>query len=349
MRLPATDRPDTDASTLYKSLCAVRHLGDSGAMRLLFVCTANACRSQMAEGFARSLAPKNWVIESAGTNPRGLDARAIATMKDVGIDLRAQQSKALTAESLAQATVVVTLCSDAEASCPSPPKTTRRIHWSLVDPAQACGSESEVRGAFERTRDEIRRRVGILVFALGDGLAVVEGITHIHDSGFMQFRREDLLLPNGAHCRLDIIRHPGAACVVPIHQDGRVVLIRQYRHAAGGYILEAPAGKLDPGESPESCAAREIIEEAGVKAGRLHRLGPIFTTPGFTDEVIHLFAATGLTAVPAAPEHDEIIETLVMPLKEALDLARSGEISDGKTLCALWRLEQELARGSIRP
>ncbi len=332
-----------------KASCRAEAIGDSGAMHLLFVCTANACRSQMAEGFARAIAPRHWTVASAGTHPRGLDEQAIAAMSAVGIDISAQRSKVLAPDFLAHADVVVTLCGDAEDTCPALPTKARRHHWPLSDPARVQGSESDVREAFARVREEIRRRVEILVFSLGEDQAVVKSITPIHDSGFMQFRREELLLPNGAHCRLDIIRHPGASCVVPIHPDGRVVLIRQYRHAAGGFILEAPAGKLDNGESPESCAAREIIEEAGVKAGRLHRLGPIFTTPGFTDEVIHLFAATELESVPAAPEHDEIIDTLVLPLNEALELAQSGEIRDGKTLCALWRLQQELARGSIRP
>lgn len=318
-------------------------------MNILFLCTGNACRSQMAEGFARALAPRHWTIASAGTRPHRVDPRAVAAMNAIGIDISTQHSKAVDPEVLARADVVVTLCGAADEACPLPPKTARRHHWPLSDPARAQGSEPEIAAVFDKVRDTIRRRVEVLVFALGDGAAVVKNITPIHDSGFMQFRREDLLLPNGAHCRLDIIRHPGAACVVPLRKDGQVVLIRQYRHAAGGFILEAPAGKLDHGESPESCAAREIIEEAGVKAGKLHSLGPIFTTPGFTDEVIHLFAATELETVPAAPEHDEIIDIILMPLDEALALAESGEIRDGKTLCALWRLQQELARGSLRP
>jgi ADP-ribose pyrophosphatase len=155
-------------------------------------------------------------------------------------------------------------------------------------------------------------------------------------------------LPGGAVTDLEVIRHPGAAAVVPIHEDGSVTLIRQWRHAAGGFILEVPAGKLDHRESPESCALREVVEEAGIRAGALHPLGWIFTTPGFTDEKIHLFAATGLTAAAQTLEADEVIEVLRMPLSEALRLAATGGIRDGKSLCALFRVAQELEAGRLR-
>src|SRR5215471_9787222 len=97
---------------------------------------------------------------------------------------------------------------------------------------------------------------------------------------------EKVRLPNGNVCELELIRHPGAAAVVPIDTSGRVLMIRQYRHATGGFLLEVPAGKLDAGERPEVCAAREIEEETGFRAGRLEALGWIWTTPGFTDEKI---------------------------------------------------------------
>jgi len=99
---------------------------------------------------------------------------------------------------------------------------------------------------------------------------------------------ETVTLPNGHTTTLEVIHHPGAAAVVPFLADRTVLLVRQYRHAAGGYIWEVPAGKLD-GELPEVCARRELVEEAGVEAGRLESLGDIVTTPGFSDEVIHLF------------------------------------------------------------
>jgi len=155
---------------------------------------------------------------------------------------------------------------------------------------------------------------------------------------------ERVLLPNGTLLDLDIVRHPGAAAVVPFVSEHDVLLIRQYRHAAGGMILEVPAGKLDDGEAPEACAARELAEEAGQRPGRLLRTGAIWTTPGFTDERIHLFAAFDLTPVPRNPDDDELIEVLRMPLSAALQLVWSGELSDAKSALALVHAARQLGR-----
>ena len=119
------------------------------------------------------------------------------------------------------------------------------------------------------------------------------------------------------------------------YQHHEVLLIRQFRHAAGGSILEVPAGKLDPGDTPEQCAARELEEEAGRKAGRLEKLSWIFTTPGFTDEIIHLFAAFDLEPVPTRHERDEVIELVPMRLASALDLIWRGQLHDAKSALAL--------------
>lgn len=145
---------------------------------------------------------------------------------------------------------------------------------------------------------------------------------------------ETVDLPNGRRVELDLVHHPGAAAVVPFMGDGRVLLIRQYRFATGGEILEVPAGKLDPGEAPEVCAARELEEETGYRAGRLERLGAIWTTPGFCNEVIHLYAAFDLAKSEQRLEPDEIIELVPTPFDEALDGLSSG-IVDGKTAAAL--------------
>jgi ADP-ribose pyrophosphatase len=152
---------------------------------------------------------------------------------------------------------------------------------------------------------------------------------------------EDVELPGGRRAHLDIVRHPGAAAVVPFESESEVLLIRQYRHAAGGTIWEVPAGKLD-GQSPEACAARELEEEAGRRPGRLEPLGRIWTTPGFTDEVIHLFAAFDLTPVPRRPEDDEVIEVVPLPFGEALDLVWRGELADAKSALALLHAARHL-------
>ena len=154
---------------------------------------------------------------------------------------------------------------------------------------------------------------------------------------------EDAALPNGVTTPLDIVRHPGAAAVVPFEREDQVLLIRQYRHAAGGTIWEVPAGKLD-GETPEACAARELEEEAGRRAGRLERLGAIWTTPGFTDERIHLFAAFDLEAVPHRREEHEVIELVPLALGAALDLVWSGELCDAKSALALIYAARRIGR-----
>jgi ADP-ribose pyrophosphatase len=144
-------------------------------------------------------------------------------------------------------------------------------------------------------------------------------------------------LPNGNEAELEVLEHPGAAAVVAIDGRGRVLLVRQYRYAAGEWMLEVPAGKLDPGESPEACARRELVEETGHRAGRLEPLGWIWTTPGFTNEKIWLFRATEL--VPAEPslQHDEVLSVETMAWGEAIERAAAGEIHDAKSAIALLR------------
>ncbi len=146
-----------------------------------------------------------------------------------------------------------------------------------------------------------------------------------------------LRMPGGATTELEIVRHPGAAVVVPITADGEVVLVRQYRYAVGGWLLEAPAGKLSPGEAPEACARRELEEETGWQAAELVPLGSVWSSPGFTDEVLHLFLARGLEPGSQALEPDELLSVEALPLEEAVRMAHDGRISDSKTVCALLR------------
>ena len=156
---------------------------------------------------------------------------------------------------------------------------------------------------------------------------------------------ERVKLPNGHEMWLDIVHHPGAAAVVPFTADGEIALIRQYRHAAGGTILEVPAGKLDAREPPERCAARELAEEAGFRAGRIVSLGSIWTTPGFTDEVIHLYIARDLTAVKQNLDHDEVLTVERVPFTEAIAMIRDGRLVDAKSICALLLAQDRLAAG----
>jgi len=148
--------------------------------------------------------------------------------------------------------------------------------------------------------------------------------------------------PDGSTGELEMIRHPGAAAVVPVltadgSDDPQILLIHQYRYAAGGSVWEIPAGRLEPGETPEECARRELLEEAGATAARWDRLTTIFTTPGFTDERIHLFAARDLRVNPQETrrEPDEFMEVRPVSVRAALEMIRNGEIVDGKTIVAV--------------
>jgi ADP-ribose pyrophosphatase len=146
--------------------------------------------------------------------------------------------------------------------------------------------------------------------------------------------------PDGSTGRLEMLRHPGASAVVPFlddpgEPDPRVLLLRQFRHAAEGFIWEVPAGRLDPGESPETCARRELQEETGMHARALERLTTIYTTPGFTDERIHLFLAHGLDAGAHRREADEFMELHTLRWSRVLEMVEGGGIQDWKTLAAL--------------
>lgn len=146
--------------------------------------------------------------------------------------------------------------------------------------------------------------------------------------------------PDGSEGELEMVRHPGASAVVPFlsdpaGEDPQVLLIRQYRYAAEQFMYEVPAGRLDPGEAPLDCARRELREETGCEASVIEPLTTIYTTPGFTDERIHLFMATGLTQGEAAREADEFMEVEAVPISRCLAMVQQGAISDGKTIVAL--------------
>ena len=158
----------------------------------------------------------------------------------------------------------------------------------------------------------------------------------LHEGPVGRWVEEVVALPNGKHATLQVLHHPGAAAVVPFVSRDRILLLRQYRHAAGGFIWEVPAGKLDPGESPEHCAARELEEETGFRAGRLQRTGSILTTPGFTDERIQLFCAFDLEPGQLAQEDQEVIEIHELEFSDVLEMTDREEIVDAKTIAALF-------------
>jgi ADP-ribose pyrophosphatase len=160
-------------------------------------------------------------------------------------------------------------------------------------------------------------------------------VRNIYTGKVVTLNIDTVRLPNGVTVDLETIRHPGAAAVVPIKNDETVVLIRQFRHAAGGFIYEIPAGKLSPGEDPLNCAARELEEEVGYRASTFELLSSIFTAPGFADEVIHIYKATGLTKGRQHLDRDEVLEIVEMPLREAIARIQDGTIRDGKSIVGL--------------
>jgi len=157
----------------------------------------------------------------------------------------------------------------------------------------------------------------------------------IYKGRVLDLRLEDVTLPNDLTITLEMIRHPGAAAVVALDAAGHVTLVHQFRHAAGGFIWEIPAGKLDHGEAPRLCAERELREEAGLVAQDFVHLGSILTAPGFCDERIHLYLARNLTPAEQNLEADEVLTVSTVPLSEALGMIRNGDIIDAKTIAGL--------------
>lgn len=164
--------------------------------------------------------------------------------------------------------------------------------------------------------------------------------SQIYAGKIITLNRDEIRFPDGSTTTFDIARHSGASAVVPFLSDPageepQVLLLRQYRYAADGYIYEIPAGRLDDGERPEVCAARELKEETGCTAEKIEPLTTILTTPGFTDEVIHIFMATGLKHGEPNREADEFVDLVAVRLSEALELVRDGVITDSKTALGL--------------
>ena len=164
--------------------------------------------------------------------------------------------------------------------------------------------------------------------------------TVVHDGRVVHLSIDRVRFPDGSVGELELIRHRGAAAVLPVLRSGdgadpEILLLRQYRYAAGGVIYEVPAGIIEPGESWDECARRELEEEAGVRSGRLVELTTIHTTPGFINEQIHVYAAFDLEPGAIRTDRDEFIEAERMRLSRALELIRRGEITDAKSIVTL--------------
>ena len=173
-----------------------------------------------------------------------------------------------------------------------------------------------------------------------------EIVTHeerVYDGRVVHLVVLDVTLPNGEAAKREMVRHPGAVAIVPLIGED-VLMVRQFRMAAGRIMLEIPAGTLNPSEDPMTCAKRELQEETGYRPGALESLGGIFVAPGYTTEFIHLYLATDLSESRLAMDDDEFIELVRMPLSEALAMVDRGEIEDGKSTSALLKVARRLGR-----
>jgi ADP-ribose pyrophosphatase len=164
---------------------------------------------------------------------------------------------------------------------------------------------------------------------------------------FINMFIDKVRLPNNHIIDLELIEHPGAAAIVPVDDDGNIIMVRQFRYATSGFILEIPAGKLDQAESPEICAGRELEEETGFRSSKLEPLGFIWTTPGFTNEKIWLYLALNLKETEQALEDNEVLSVEKVPAHKAIEDAKQGRISDSKTVCALLRAEPLLRKAGL--
>lgn len=168
-------------------------------------------------------------------------------------------------------------------------------------------------------------------------------IRNVFKGNVLTLNLEQVQLPNGRVAELEIAHHPGGATVVALDAQDRVCLLRQFRHAAGGWITELPAGKLDNGEPPLQCARRELAEEAGMSAARWDCLGQFYSSPGVLTEVIHVYLARELTPCEAAPEEHEVFDAGWVPLDEAVALAATARLQDAKTIIGLAWAQGHLA------
>jgi ADP-ribose pyrophosphatase len=169
--------------------------------------------------------------------------------------------------------------------------------------------------------------------------------TILHKGRVFALYTEKVALENGVITDLDIVRHPGAAAMVPMTATNTLMMIRQYRHAANGYIWEIPAGTLDPGETPLACAKRELVEEIGYAARTWHKLGEITPVPGYSDERIHIFCAMDLTPAIQHLDSDEILDVHEIPFETAIQMVEQGEIEDAKTLSGLFMASLWIQQG----
>lgn len=167
------------------------------------------------------------------------------------------------------------------------------------------------------------------------------GTTPIFQGRIIKVQVDDVTLPDGKHAKREIVKHPGAVGLIALTKDKKIVLVEQYRKALERSLLEIPAGKLEPGEEPALTAERELEEETGYRAENLTYITSFYTSPGFADEIIHMYLATELEQVenPAAGDEDEFVEIVELTTREAVEYMENKRIYDAKTAFAVQYLQ----------
>ncbi|MFT9847423.1 NUDIX hydrolase [Aneurinibacillus sp. REN35] len=167
--------------------------------------------------------------------------------------------------------------------------------------------------------------------------------TPIYDGKIIQVKVDDVELPNGKTAKREIVHHPGAVAVMAITEDNRMIMVRQFRKPLERMLVEIPAGKLEPGEEPEVCAGRELQEETGYTYVSLSHQASFYTSPGFADEIVHLYRAEGVMPGEAQPDEDEFVELMHVTIEEAQQMIAQGDIRDAKTILAVyaWQLDRK--------
>ncbi len=165
----------------------------------------------------------------------------------------------------------------------------------------------------------------------------------IYRGKIINLRLDNVVLENGNSATREIVEHPGAVGIIAIKDNGDIVLVRQYRKAVEQVLLELPAGKLEKGEDPKVCAARELAEETGYRAKKMVYLSRYYTSPGFSNEVMHMYIATGLKDGERNPDEDELVDTVEISLERAVDMAIKGEIMDAKTITGIMMLNRGIS------
>jgi ADP-ribose pyrophosphatase len=173
----------------------------------------------------------------------------------------------------------------------------------------------------------------------------VNKIKHVYKGKVFDLVEEEITLENGRATKMDIIRHPGAAAIIPFLNQDTLILLKQYRHAIGEYIWEIPAGTLEPDEDPLECAHRELIEESGYRAGKMEKTGEITPVPGYSDERIRIFTACDLQQAERNLDDNEVLEVYEVKFSDAIDMIYNGEITDGKTITGLLMVCSMLKKG----